>query len=202
MYWGGSANSIFGYSNYSYIYNGDLNGDGGFNDLLYIPKDISEMNFQQYTSSGRTFTAQDQAIAWNQYIENDEYLRRNRGKYAERGSAQLPMVFRADLSIVQEVFANFLGKRNSLQFRVDVLNFGNLLNKDWGVGQKYTYSTNNNIRPLVVPSSSQGGPADSQGRAQYRFQNTGNQLLTNPLTPNNSLEDVWQLQFSLRYNFN
>jgi len=202
LYWGGSANSILGFSNYSYIYNGDLNGDGGVNDLLYIPKDISEMNFQQYTSSGRTFTAQDQAIAWNQYIENDEYLRRNRGKYAERGAAQLPMVFRADLSIAQEVFANFLGKRNSLQFRIDVMNFGNLLNKDWGVGQRYTYGTNSNVRPLVVPSTAQGGPADAQGRAQYRFQNTGNQLITDPLTPNNSLDDVWQLQFSLRYNFN
>lgn len=202
LYWGGSANNILGFSNYSYIYNGDLNGDGGANDLIYIPKDISEMNFQQYTSSGRTFTALDQAIAWNEYIEKDQYLRRNRGKYAERGAAQLPMVFRADLSIVQEIFANFLGKRNSLLFRVDVINFGNLLNKDWGVGQKYTYGTSSNIRPLLVPTSAQGGPADAQGRAQYRFQNTGNQLITDPLTPNNSLDDVWQLQFSLRYNFN
>lgn len=197
LYWGGSANSVLGYSNYSYVFSGDLNGDGGTNnDLIYIPKDITQMNFEQYTSSGRTFTAADQIAAWNAYIEKDEYLRRNRGKYAERGAAQLPMVFRADLSIAQEVFANFLGYRNSLQFRVDVINFGNLLNKEWGVGDKFTYGSNNNVQPLI----SRG--ADSQGRALYRFRNTGTQLISDPLSPNNSLDDVWQLQFSLRYNFN
>lgn len=203
LFWGGSANNVLGYSNYSYVFSGDLNGDGGTNnDLIYIPKGLSEMNFQTYTVSGRTFTAQEQAIAWNQYIEKDEYLRRNRGKYAERGAAQLPMVFRADLSIVQEVFADFLGKRNSLQFRADVINFGNLLNNNWGVGKKFTYGSNNNIQPLVVPSASQGGPADAQGRAQYRFKNTGTELITDPLTPNNSIDDVYQIQFSIRYNFN
>jgi hypothetical protein len=203
LFVGGSANSVFGYSNYSYTFSGDLNGDGSTNnDLIYIPRNTSEMNFQQYTASGRTFTAAEQAAAWNAYIEKDEYLRRNRGSYAERGAAQLPMVFRGDLSVVQEVFANFLGKRNSLQFRVDVINFGNLLDKDWGVGRKFTFGSNNNIQPLVVPSTAQGGPVDGQGRAQYRFRNTGNQLLTDPLAFNNSLEDVWQLQFSLRYNFN
>jgi hypothetical protein len=106
------------------------------------------------------------------------------------------MVFRADLSVIQEVFANFLGKRNSLQFRVDVLNLGNLINKDWGVGEKFTFGSNNNIQPLIARG------ADAQGRALYRFRNTGTELKTNPLSPNNSLDDVFQLQLSVRYNFN
>ena len=174
-----------------------MNGDGGTNnDLIYIPRNASEMNFEQYTSSGKTFTVAEQIAAWDAYIENDEYLRRNRGNYAERGAAKLPMVFKADLSIVQEVFANFLGKRNSLQFRVDVINFGNLLNKEWGVGEKFTYSSNNNVQPLIAR------PTGTDGKALYRFRNTGTALKTDPLTPDNSLNDVWQLQFSLRYNFN
>jgi hypothetical protein len=197
LYWGGARNSIFGYSNYSYTFSGDLNGDGGTNnDLIYIPKDASEMNFQQYTASNKTFTVAEQVAAWNAYIEQDEYLRRNRGKYAERGAASLPMVFRADLSIIQEVFANFLGKRNTLQFRVDVLNFGNLLNKDWGVGQRFTYGSNNNVQPLIARG------ADANGKAVYRFRNTGTELKTNPLSPSNFIDDVYQIQFSLRYNFN
>lgn len=197
LYWGGVRNSIFGYSNYSYTFSGDLNGDGGTNnDLIYIPKDASEMNFQQYTASNKTFTVAEQVAAWNAYIEQDEYLRRNRGKYAERGAASLPMVFRADLSIVQEVFANFLGKRNSLQFRVDVLNFGNLLNKDWGVGQRFTFGSNNNVQPLIARG------ADANGKAVYRFRNTGTELKTNPLSPSNFIDDVYQIQFSVRYNFN
>lgn len=197
LFWGGEANSIFGYSNYSYVFSGDLNGDGGTNnDLIYIPRNASEMNFEQYTSSGRTFTVAEQIAAWDAYIENDEYLRRNRGEYAERGAAKLPMVFKADLSVVQEVFANFLGKRNSLQFRVDVINFGNLLNKEWGVGEKFTYSSNNNVQPLVAR------PTGTDGKALYRFRNTGTTLNTKALTADNSINDVWQLMFSLRYNFN
>ena len=200
LYWGGAANSYFGYSNYSYTFSGDLNDDGGTNnDLIYIPKDASEMNFQQYTAtvSGQTvtFTVQQQKDAWNAYIDQDQYLKGHRGEYAERGAAQLPMVFRADLSVVQEVFGDFLGKRNSLSFRVDVLNFSNLLSKSWGVGDRYTYGSNNNVQPLVARG------ADANGKAVYRFRNTGKELLTNPLSPNNSLDDVWQLQFSVRYTF-
>lgn len=200
LYWGGAKNSIFSFSNYSYSFSGDLNGDGGANDLIYIPKNASEMNFQQYTATvaGQTvtFTVQQQIDAWNAYIENDEYLRRNRGNYAERGATSLPMVFRADLSVIQEVFANFLGQRNSLQFRVDVMNFGNLLNKDWGVGERFTYGSNNNVQPLIAR------PTGTDGKAVYRFRNTGALLKTNPLEPNNSLEDVFQIQFSVRYTFN
>ena len=40
----------------------------------------------------------------------------------------LPMVYRLDLSVSQDLFKNLGGKRHSLQFRVDILNFGNLLN--------------------------------------------------------------------------
>jgi hypothetical protein len=151
------------------------------------------MNFEQYIFRENIHV--QQVAAWNAYIE-DPSLRRNKGEYAERGAAQLPMVFRADLSIVQEVFANFLGKRNSLQFRADVINFGNLLNKDWGVGEKFTYGSNNNVQPLIARG------ADANGQAVYRFRNTGTQLLTNPLSPDNSLNDVFQIQFSVRYNFN
>ena len=44
--------------NYSYVYGGDFNGDGGFsNDLIYIHKNKGEMKFVPFTSSGTTFTA-------------------------------------------------------------------------------------------------------------------------------------------------
>ncbi|NJK42796.1 MAG: TonB-dependent receptor, partial [Aquincola sp.] len=96
--------------NTSYVYGGDLNGDGGTaNDLIYVPNNISEMNFQQYnaTVNGvvRTFTVAEQVTAWNSYINQDPYLRRKRGQIVERGALFLPTVFRADLSITQDIFA-------------------------------------------------------------------------------------------------
>ncbi len=184
--------------NTSYVFSGDLNGDGGTsNDLIYIHRNKTEMNFQEYTTGGRTFTAAEQAEAWDAFIKQDEYLSKNRGKYAERGGVFLPMVSRIDLSIIQEVFAELLGKRNTLQFRLDILNFTNLLNKDWGVGQ--TLVTNS---PLIVPTAAQGGPADSQGRAQYRLRAIDGKLISKSLQQTAGINDVYRLQLSVRYMFN
>ena len=190
--------------NTSYTYSGDLNGDGGTgNDLLYIPKDVSEMNFQTFTNAGtttvpaRTFTAAEQAAAWETYISQDDYLSANRGTYAQRGAVFLPLVKRMDLSFAQELFTNIQGKRNSLQVRADVLNFGNLLNKNWGLGQRIT-----NTQPLVVPTAAQGGPADAAGKAQYRLRVINNELQTKTYEQTAGFGDVWRIQLGLRYSFN
>lgn len=194
---GGTTVSLFweGYSlgTASFTFSGDLNGDGSTNnDLIYIPRDASEMNFEQFTASGRTFTVAEQQAAWEAFIQQDKYLSANRGKYAERNGVRLPMVFRADLSIAQDVFTNISGTRNGLQFRVDFLNIGNLLNKNWGVSQS-----------LVTTQPLNARPADAQGRALYRFRNVGNQLLSpKSLQYNAGISDVFRVQFGFRYNFN
>ena len=179
-----------------------MNGDGGLsNDLIYIHANTDEMNFQQYTAtvSGQPviFTAQQQATAWEAYIQQDEYLRENRGKYAERGAVIMPMVSRADFTFAQQLFTNINGKRNTLEFRVDILNVGNLLNQDWGLGQTF-----NSTQPLVVPSSNQGGPANAQGVSQYRLRNFGADLITETYRSTANVNDVWRMQFGLRYIFN
>ncbi len=190
----------------SYTYSGDLNNDGGFsNDLLYIPRDASEMNFQTFTAGGRTFTAQEQAAAWEAYIQQDAYLSSRRGEYAQRNGVLLPMVWRADVSVSQDLFKDIGSKRHALQFRADILNFTNLINKNWGVGQRYTVSGQFqpiNIQPLIVPSATQGGSADLQGRAQYRLALVNNQLITNSLQQTSSIGDVYRVQFSFKYSFN
>lgn len=186
----------------SYVYSGDLNGDGGFsNDLLYVPASIAEMNFQTYTTgsgaSAVTFTADQQAQAWEAYIQQDEYLRSHRGQYVERNGVQMPMVFRSDLSFSQDLTRSFGGRVNGLQFRIDILNVGNLLNHNWGIGQRFVTTS-----PLIVPSSTQGGPADAGGRAQYRLNTVGNKLIDHTFEPTANLADVYRFQLSVRYNFN
>ncbi|MDZ7361613.1 MAG: carboxypeptidase regulatory-like domain-containing protein [candidate division KSB1 bacterium] len=193
---GGTTVSLFweGFSlgNASYTFSGDLNGDGGTsNDLIYIPRDASEMNFEEFTASGRRFSVADQQAAWEAFIKQDKYLSANRGKYAKRNGVRLPMVFRADLSITQEVFANIANSRNSLQFRIDFVNFTNFLDKDWGVGQRMVTTT-----PLIARG------ADTQGRALYRLRNIGSELISKTFEPTNLRSDVFQIQLGLRYNFN
>ncbi|MBK8943810.1 MAG: TonB-dependent receptor [Ignavibacteriae bacterium] len=198
---GATTFSLFwdGYTpgNASYVFSGDINGDGGTsNDLIYIPNDKSEMNFVNITDNSNNvlFTADQQADAWDAYIEQDDYLSEHRGEFAERGGAYLPMVFRADLSVTQEVFMDLLGARNSLQFRVDFLNFGNLLNPDWGVNQRFTTT-----QPLVVIRNQQ---ANAEGETQYQLARTGGKLITETFQPTASIDDVFRIQLSVRYTFN
>ncbi len=182
--------------NTSYTYGGDFNGDGGTsNDLIYIPKNIGETNFQQYnaTVNGvvRTFTVAEQISAWNIYVSQDPYLSKNRGRIAERGALFLPTVFRADFSITQDIFTNVRGQKNSIQVRADILNVGNLLNKNWGGGQRLV--TNQPLIPQATPAS---------GIPLFRLRNIGNNLPTQTFERTSTIDDVWRLQLGLRYTFN
>ncbi|HTV02676.1 MAG TPA: hypothetical protein VMF13_19150, partial [Luteitalea sp.] len=192
---GGTTASFFWESrtigNTSYTFAGDANGDAATNnDLIYIPRDQSEMNFQQFTASGVTFTPAQQAAAWDAYINQDEYLSKRRGEYAERGQVVLPMVHRMDVSLQQDFYAPIKGRRHNFQVRVDFLNFGNLLNSDWGVGTRMVSN-----QPLTTPS------ADAQGRLQYRMRNFGSALMSQTFEPTATLGDVYRFQVMLRYLF-
>ncbi len=178
----------------SYTFSGDLNGDGGTsNDLLYIHRDQSEMNFQTFTVGGRTYTAAEQAAAWDAYISQDSYLSKHRGEYARRGGVLLPLVKRMDLSLAQDLFTNIRGRRHSLQVRADILNVGNLINSKWGVGQRLISN-----QPLTVTAGQQ---ADAQGRAQYRLRVINNELMTRSLESTAFLTDVYRFQLMVRYQF-
>jgi hypothetical protein len=191
--------------NASYVFAGDMNGDGfSGNDLIYIPRDMSEMNFVPFTVGTRTFSAAEQAQAFEAYINQDPYLRGHRGEYAGRGGLRLPMANRMDLSITQDVFKDIGGRRNAGQFRIDFINFGNLLNSNWGVGQR-----------LVVPTTQANGAqlltnaaADAQGRASYRLAVVGGQLVSRTFETSTNIgsstipSDVYNFMLSFRYSFN
>ena len=184
----------------SYTFNNDVNGDGGFtNDLLYIPRDTTEMNFAAFThTNGRVFSAAEQATAFEAYILQDPYLSKNRGQYAERGGLALPMFGSMDLSLAQNVFANIGGKRNAGQVRLDITNFGNLLSSNWGVSQR-TIATNGGAGSVQILTN---GAADTLGRLAYRMAVVNNELVSKTFQPNNSLADVYQVLLSFRYSFN
>jgi hypothetical protein len=184
--------------NTSYVFAGDANGDNAFgNDLIYIPRDTSEMNFKPLTVSGRTYTAADQAAAFEQLIQADNYLSSRRGQYAERNAVFLPVVHRADVSISQDLFANLGGRRHSGQIRLDITNFGNLLNHNWGVGRRLI-----NSQILTSPS------ADANGRLTYNLQTLSGNLITTPQQTSANIasipsqaSDVYIMMLSFRYTF-
>jgi hypothetical protein len=177
--------------NTSYIFGSDANGDTAANDLIYIPRDTSEMNFVAFTAGGKTFSAADQAAAFEAYIQQDDYLKNHRGQYAERYALFYPMVKRLDLSITQDVFHNIGGRRHSGEIRLDISNFGNLLNHNWGVGQRVI---NNQI--LTSPST------DANGALTYNLQTFNGKLLTSPWQTTAGINDVYVAMISFRYMFN
>ncbi len=150
------------------------------------------MNFQQYTSGGVTFTAAQQAAAWDAYINQDPYLSKHRGQYAVRGAVFLPMQWRADLSVAQEIFHRAGDRRASFQLRLDVLNLGNLIDHHWGGGWRMVTA-----QPLIL-----GTPAvDATGAPLYRLQQFNGQLVSSTFQQTAGTADVYTLMVSLRAIF-
>ena len=186
--------------NSSYLFASDANGDSGTNDLIYIPKDATEMNFVAIPAGSASnptpaFTVDQQKAAWEAFIKQDPYLSKHRGEYAKRGEVWLPTVQRADVSVTQEVFTKLGGKRNSLSVRADIVNVGNLLNSDWGVGQRLVSNT-----PLTNPG------VDANGALTYRMRLVGTgasaKLMDKTFEATSSRADVYEVQFRLIYTFN
>ena len=170
---------------FSYTYGGDINNDGvGRNDLLYIPTaaEVGTMIF-----AGSVTDSKAQAIAFNDFINQDEYLSSRRGQYAERYGALSPWIAKWDLKIMQDYnfkVSSNSEKKNTIQFSVDILNFGNLLNSNWGLVQVPT-----TVQPIGVNVVA--------NTPVYTF--TGTQTKTFNYDP--SLASRWQAQFGLRYIF-
>lgn len=190
--------------NGSYAFSGDLNGDGGTsNDLVYIPRSISEMNFGNITNATGTvlFTPAQQAAAWDAYINQDPYLSKNRGNYAQRGAAFLPMFTSIDFSLAQDIIAKIGNTQHKFQLRADVLNFGNLLNSNWGSGVAF-----NNLQPLVTTNTSGTStcrnPTPSSTVATYCLQRVGGNLLSESYRRTTGTNDVYRIQIGIRYIFN
>ena len=207
--YGGSTSFNIGYigeqaGSFTYTYGNDINGDRvNGNDLLYVPNDVSELRFVDITQTVGgvnqvLYTAADQAIAFNQYIEQDSYLKGKRGQYVSRNGNELPMLHRLDLSITQDFFLKVKGKKQSLQFRADILNFTNMLNNDWGISKRVTNSQILSVRE--APSAANNYTPGLQMSVQT--DDTGKRYLTkNTFSSNSSAFDVWQAQFTIRYTF-
>ena len=130
-----SPNSSY---NASYLYNGDLNNDGFNNDLIYIPKDASDIKLVNAAAVGGVADTRTQAELWDQlnaFISNNPYLSKHRGQFAERQALVLPWVHRLDLNFTQDVKIKVKNTTNTLRFTADIYNFTNLLSKNWGVAK-------------------------------------------------------------------
>lgn len=116
---------------FSYVYNdgGSLtNEDSREYQLLYVPVDQNDIILVD--DGSRTAAQQWQEL--NDFIESDPYLSTRRGQYVKRNSNRAPFSNVVDLKLVQDLSLYVGGKEHTLQLTMDVFNFTNLLNANWG----------------------------------------------------------------------
>jgi len=174
----------------SYTYANDLNGDGVNADLLYLPANTADFNFVDIVSDGKVvYTAAQQIDAFDRYVaEND--LEEYRGGYVPRNAIVMPWLSRFDVRVLQDIFTNIGERRNTLQLSLDIVNFGNLLNKDWGIQQ-----TTNGAQNLL----SRSGAVSTN--PNYIMNSVSGTLPSTPYQNVSNFSTTWSMQLGLRYIF-
>ncbi|MEY4106273.1 MAG: hypothetical protein RL181_615, partial [Bacteroidota bacterium] len=111
-----------------------------------------------------------------------------------------PWLNRLDLTVVQEFHVKVGDKKNTLQLRADILNFGNMLNNAWGVGNSLTSGNFGQASPLTFVSAAADGTPTF--RMNTRVVDGKTILLDTPYVKTISIGNVWQAQLGVRYIFN
>jgi hypothetical protein len=178
---------------YLYRYGGDLNGDGATNDLLYVPasrngleQEFTTLTVRNASGQSTTYTPQEQADAFWNFVQQDKYLSKRKGEYVDRYGAVLPWINQLDLRFLQDFSPKIGNKRHTLQFSIDVKNFLNMLNSGWGNQYIYNYGS----------FSDQGVLGVSGGK--YTFNPNGAKPVYGKAY---TLASTWQMQLGLRYIF-
>ena len=169
---------VTGGNRYSFVYSGDVNGDGSAgNDLIFIPRSADEINLADPEDWARL----------DAFIEQDDYLSQHRGEIAERFGAVNPWYSNIDLRILQDVGFMVGGQPNKLQISLDILNVANLLNSDWGVRSVANPAATS---PLTLTGFDKGG------EPVFDFTGPGSTFVDNP-----SEFSRWRAQVGIRYIF-
>ena len=104
------------------------------------------------------------------------------------------MLFRSD------IFHSGRGAKHTGQIRLDITNFGNFLNHNWGAGQRFAVSSTSgslNLIPILTNAT-----ADATGKVSYRMAVVNNALATTTFQTTTFSTDVYVAMVSFRYNFN
>jgi hypothetical protein len=184
---------------YAYVSSNDLNGDNQTsNDPIYIPTGPTDpkgpvFNTAQ-TFGGVSYTPAQQAAAFDAYISSNSCLNDQRGTIMQRNTCVTPWTNQIDVS-VEQALPTLRGQNASV--RLDVINFGNLLNRRWG-----RQITTSNFNPvtiytasgMVLPGTNTAGTL-ATGVPKVTFDPT-----FNPYNYDNVFSN-YTMQLSFRYEF-
>ena len=171
---------------------------------MYVPTnpfDPTQILFTGYNvgapGSPQRLSAQAQAVAFDAFINSIECLRNNRGKLLTRNICRNPWVNQVDVSIGQSLSAF---RQQNLQVRLDVINFGNLLNPRWGL-QAFSDQGNTcgQLCSATILLTQTGNLVNAADRTQtqgiYTFDTNYKRFNAQNASSN------YRMQVSLRYSF-
>jgi outer membrane receptor for ferrienterochelin and colicin len=188
----------------TYVANTDLNGDGfAGNDPIYVPKnaaDPTEIRIGTGTNVGNFALSATEAQLLEQFIQSQPCLDKQRGKIMARNSCSSPFQRRMDVS-VRQTLPDVSG--HALTLQLDIFNFANLLNRNWGRIEFPVQSVFSN-QFLFNQAGRTAGPLNQSMPnfvlnpvVRTAIQNTGSAFAANP----NSAANNYQMQLTLRYSF-
>lgn len=187
VYYSGSSQGRF-----SYYYSNDVNGDGIANDLMYLPTASEGVNFVNIVSSGNVvYTAAQQQEAFDQFIANND-LEKYRGQILPRNGFLLPWTNRFDVRLSQTIFKDMTMKGDKVQITLDIMNFGNLLNSDWGI-------YNNNVSSYGAAVLGRSGALSTD--PNYTMLRDSGELVTKPYRAASTTSTTWNMMLGFRYSF-
>ena len=145
------------------------------------------------------YTAAQQAEDFWNFLNQDDYLSKHKGEYAERNAAIMPWHHQFDFKFMQNFYLNIGKQRNTLQFGIDIMNVGNLLCNKWGL---YKQTTTNATSPLKVATDLEGKLVNNNGMRAFNMNKDGSQTLTKTFKDYQGFGSTYSIQFSVRYIFN
>jgi hypothetical protein len=173
---------------YSFVYSNDANGDGqGGNDVFFVPA----MGSVAFTADS---SAADQQAFWD-YLRTTPGLAGRANEFSEINGQKSPWRNQIDVRISQDLPLGF-GKTKAQLF-LDIENFGNLLNKDWGGVEEAPFPYSINVARF------QGVNAAGQTVLDVRnFVNETTGAATGvPVLPFRNFESRWAAQVGVRIDF-
>ncbi len=181
---------------FSYIFYNDANGDGaGTNDLFYVPENPGDVVFTGGAAMEQSF--------FNFLAANPE-LQRYRGQVAPANAFRAQWTNNFDVRISQELPGFMRGHKAELSF--DIMNVGNLINKNWGLVDDYGFFSTRRVANYVGICGSAATaqcPAGSAGKYVYSFTgNTDNSAIQeNNNDKGNTGVSRWSLMVGFKYKF-
>ncbi|ODU46144.1 MAG: Oar protein [Lysobacteraceae bacterium SCN 69-48] len=179
---------------FSYIFYNDANGDGDpgrtnqagyFNDLFYVPSGPGDVLWTGGAAMEQSF--------FNWLAEHPE-LNAYRGQIAPANAFRTKWVNNFDVRISQELPGFFAGHKTELS--LDIMNIGNLLNKNWGLIEDYGFNATSRV-------ANYAGIDPATGKYVYNFTGTATDpaIQENNNDKGNTGVSRWSVMVGFKYRF-